>query len=198
MKRFLSSLTAFVLTLLPIELLAAIPSGFTVYCGGLPGCQGGGPIEYASSVVGILITELPRYAQGLAVFMVALGGMMMIVGVWKEDLISKGKDTITWAVIGVALSTFARDLVWYVNLEASNRAVDTDFVYSVSSTLVNTLFDLLNVTLFAVCLYCGALMVVSLGKEDQFTKGKEGLFYAALGAIVINLAKTIVSAFSTL
>ncbi len=198
MSRFTLVLLAALSLLLPEVILAAMPSGFTVYCGGLPGCQSGVHEYLTNLVIGRFLVDFPGYARGLAGLMVAIGGAMMILGIWKEDLISKGKETITWAIVGVALSTFAEQAITFVAREAVYRADGVDFVYSVRNTVVATIFDLLYITLFAVCLYSGALMVMSLGKDDQFTKGKDGLFYAALGAVIINLAEVIITAFATL
>jgi hypothetical protein len=198
MFRFSLFLLAVLIVFLPDAVLAAMPQGFKVYCGSLPGCQEGVNQYLTNLVINRFLIDFPGYARGLAGLMVAIGGAMMILGVWKEDLISKGKETITWAIIGVAFTAFAEQLITFVKREVETRAPGVDFVYSVRNTVVSTLFDLLYITLFAVCLYSGALMVMSLGKDDQFNKGKDGLFYAALGAVIINLAEVIVSAFATL
>jgi hypothetical protein len=60
------------------------------------------------------------------------------------------------------------------------------------------IFDLMYIAILGIALFCGMRMVVSFGKEEEFSKARQGLFYAALGAIIINLAQQLVNAFSTL
>jgi hypothetical protein len=129
----------------------------------------------------------------------------MLLSAGREDWVTKGKTTITWAVIGIATANFVTlgvgsgsSLLDFIGLEVQNRVPNPDLVLSANSTLISTIFDLLFVAILGVALYCGMWMVVSLGKQEQFDKAKEGLFWAAIGAIAINLAQVIANAFATL
>jgi hypothetical protein len=185
------------LLLLPEATFAQAPAEIWVHCGNLPGC-GPGFREYASSVLQLLGTNLPAYAYAIGVLFIMIGGAYMVLSAGREDWVTKGKNTIMWAVIGIAATSFSESAVTFLRLEVSSRVPDADFVLSVNSTLISTIFDLLSVSIFGVAVYCGMLMVLAGGKEDQFSKGRQGLFWCAVGAIAINLARAIATAFSTL
>lgn len=194
----LRSLAFASLLLIPATLFAANP--LYIYCGGLPGCTSGfTPFqEYFSDVLRILLLNLPGYAYALGGLFIMIGGARILLSAGESEGITKGKNTIIWSIIGIFVTTFATHLVSFVALEVSTRVTAADLLYSVIATLTGSIFTLLFVALVGVALFSGMRMVLSFGKEDQFKKGQDGLFYAALGAIIIDLAQIIVTAFSTL
>lgn len=192
--------------LLPLLAYAAIPSEVWVNCGDptsldknkyLPGC-GPGFIERLSGVLTILLVRLPVYVYILAVLFIMIGGMYILLSAGDTEKITKGKNAITWAVIGVFVMQFAEDLVGYVILEVTTRDAAPDLVESVVYTLIGSILNILYVALLGVAIYCGMRMVASFGKEDEFKKAREGLFWCAVGAILINLADAIANAVQTL
>lgn len=193
--RLLRSLAFTSLLLAPARVFA----GLYIYCGGLPGCTRRTPFqEYFSDVLRILLLSLPGYAYALGGLFIMIGGARILLSGGESEGITKGKNTIIWSIVGIFVTTFAANLVGFVALEVSTRVAAPDLVYSVIYTLAGSIFTLLYVALVGVALFCGMRMVLSFGKEDQFKKAQDGLFYAALGAIIIDLAQTIVLAFSTL
>lgn len=175
---------------------AAGPS-IWVYCGNLPGCTSGTP-EFLSSVFALLIAALPMYVYIAATIFVMVGGARMVLSAGRDDWVTKGKSTITWAIGAVAVTVFSVQIVSMVQSVAINRVTGGDFILSVANTTASLIFDLLYITLLCISLFCGMWMVLSLGKEENFNRAKQGLIWAAVGAIVINLAEAIVNAFATL
>ena len=169
-----------------------------VYCGNLPGCGAGTASEFASSVFQLLINALPQYIYVVATLFVMIGGARMVLSAGREDWVTKGKDTITWALVAVAVTIFSVQIVSMVESVALNRVPGGDFALSAANTVASLIFDLLYLALLCVAIYSGMLMVLSAGQDDSFSKGKNGLLWAAIGAIVINLAQVIVNAFETL
>ncbi len=196
--RLLRPLAFASLFLVPAAAIAAQP--LYIYCGGLPGCTSGfTPFqEYFTDVLRILLRDLPGYAYALGSLFIMIGGARILMSGGESEGITKGKNTIIWAIVGIFVTTFAFNLVTLVALEVSTRVTATDLVYSVIATLTGSIFTLLYIALVGVALFSGMRMVLSFGKEDQFKKGQDGLFYAALGAIIIDLAQIIMRAFSTL
>ena len=195
MKRALAVLGGIVAGLLPAIAHAAMPSGVTIYCGNLPGCPGSFR-EYATAALIIVANTLPVYVYAFGILMIMVGGGYMVLAAGREDWVTKGKNAITWSIIGIAFTKVAADLVSYIVLEVNTRNSGSDLVTSVAATLIGSIFNLLQVAVLGVAVYCGMVMVVSLGKEDRFTKAKEGLFWCAVGAIVIGLAERIANAFT--
>ncbi len=182
------------LLLLPERMIA---QELYIYCGNLPGC-GSGFIERFSSILILLLTRLPVYVYVLGVLFVMIGGAYILLSAGSDERVTKGKNTIIWAVIGIFLAEFAQTLVSFIVLETNTRLSGSDLIVSVANTLISSIFNLLYVALIGVAIFSGMRMVLSFGKEEEFKKGHTGLFYAALGAIIINLAQQIVNAFATL
>lgn len=186
------------LALAPLVFLPNVAhAALFIYCGGLPGCPSGFT-ERFSNVLNLLLLRLPAYVQVLGILFIMIGGAYILLSGGNDEYVTKGKNTIIWAVIAIFVTDFASTLLNFVVLEVNTRASGSDLVVSIASTLAGSILNLFYIALVAVAVYCGMRMVLSFGKEDQFNKAKDGLFYAALGGIVINLAVAIFNAFSTL
>lgn len=171
-----------------------------IYCGNLPGCTSGfTPFkQYFGNVLWVLGVRLDSYVYVLGALFIMIGGARILLSGGESEGITKGKNTIIWSIVGIFVATFTFDLLGFIKMEVSTRVSGLDLVFSVINTLTGSIFTLLYIALVGVALFSGMRMVLSFGKEDQFKKGQDGLFYAALGAIIIDLAQTIVAAFSTL
>lgn len=165
-----------------------------IYCGNLPGC-GPGWQEYFSGALYILIERLPIYVSALGVLFIMVGGAYMILSAGNSERAEKGKKAIMWSVIGLFIMSFSVELVGFVVLETTSRISAPDLVESAVYTLQSSVFSLLYVALLGVAIFCGMWMVVARGKEEDFAKAHTGLFWAAIGAIIVNLADALARAF---
>lgn len=197
MSRSLLRIAALSLLLVPAAALAAAPAELWINCNGLAGCPSGWE-EHFSSVLALLLARMPVYVYGFGVLFIMIGGAYMILSAGDAEKVTRGKNTITWAVIGIFVMQASQSLVNFVTLEATTMIPGSDLVTSATNTLIGSIFDLLYVAILGVAIFSGMRMVVAFGKEEQFNKGKEGLLWAAVGAIVINLADAIATAFNTL
>lgn len=194
MRRLLLSITAAcTFLLLPAAAHANLP---WVYCGNLPGCTPGFT-EHVTGVMTQLLIRFDVYAYILGALFVIIGGAMMMLSGFQEDWVSKGKQTITWALVGVFIGKFASVLVGFVTQEA-NSVGGGELVVAVVNTAIGSIFDLFRVGLIAVTIFCGMRMVVARGKSDEMEKGRNGLIWAAIGAIIINVAQVLTNAIATL
>jgi hypothetical protein len=168
-----------------------------VYCSNLPGC-GGGWGEYITGALVVLLIKLPVYTAIFGVLFLMIGGAYMVLSAGNSERVEKGKKTITWAIIGIFVMNFSVHLVGFVFQETISRYSGGDLIESVGYTLQSSIFDLLYIALLGVAIFSGMWMVIARGKEDEFQKAYTGLFWAAVGAIIINLADAISSAVLTL
>ncbi len=200
MKRALLLVSALIVTLLPGHVSAV--EGIWVFCGGLPGCSAEFG-EYLSSALSLLAARLPYYVYYIGIFFIMVGGAYMLLSAGNSERVEKGKKTIMWAVIGIFLASSTLDLVQFVLWEFGSDALvptlqtwDTDdVVMSTVDILASSIFDLLNIALLGVAIYCGMWMVLAQGKQESFQKAYTGLFWAAVGAIIINVSARIGCAF---
>lgn len=202
-KIFLRTSAALAGLLIPGVALA-IPPNIWVFCGdlralggeSLPGCSSGWG-EYISGAINILLIRLPLYIYILGVLFIMIGGAYILLSAGDQEKVTKGKNAITWAVIGIFVMNFAVTLISYIVAEVSTRDSASDLVESVIYTLIGSIFDLLYIAILGVALFSGMRMVLAFGKEDEFKKARDGLFWCAVGAIIINLADAIATAIFT-
>lgn len=170
-----------------------------VYCGNLPGCSPGFS-EYFSGALALLYTALHVYAYPLAVLFILIGGAYMLLSSGNAELVTKGRNTIIWALVGLFIAQNADVIVLtMIKPEAQDAAAaGSDVIQGTLLTAVTTVMDLFYIALVGVAVYCGMRMVLSMGKEEEFNKFRDGLFWAVGGAVVINLAFDIASAIVTL
>lgn len=181
-------------------LLACVPHAaqaaeLFIYCGDLPGCPSGFT-ERFSNVIRLLLTRLPNYVYILGVLFIMIGGVYMAISAGDTEKVTKGKNTITWAIIGIFVMQFAETVVYDIIIpEVNTRNPGADLVTSLTVTIINDILILIYIVLLIVAVISGMRMVLAFGKDEEFNKGKDGLFWAAVGAIVINLAQAIANAF---
>lgn len=193
MRKFFPASAGLLLLLLPTVAQAQLP---WIYCGNLPGCTPGFS-EHITGAMTQLIIRFDVYAYILGALFVMIGGGMIVLSGFSEEMVNKGKQTITWALIGVFVGKFASVLVSFVTMEA-NSVGSGELVVAVINTAIGSVLDLFRVALFGVVIYCGMRMVVARGKSDELEKARSGLIWAAIGAIIINLAQVITNAIATL
>lgn len=205
MTKRIVQLLALLFGFLPVAAFAAIPSDVWVYCGNLPGC-GRGFSEFFSSALLLLLVRLPDYVYWLAVLFIMIGGAYILLSIGNSERVTKGKNTIIWAVVGLFVANFSEVVIQSVIIpEVETRPLPpgTDLVTSIIMAFtggkgaVGSIFQLMYIAILGVAVGCGMWMVLSSGKEEQFTKARDGLFFAAVGAVIINLAEVLVSAFIT-
>jgi hypothetical protein len=194
------------LTLSIAAVLALLSSGVAhaqlwIYCGNLPGCPSGFQ-ESLTGVVFLLLSHFYVYAYALAILFVIIGGMYILFSAGDTERMTKGKNTIIWALVGVFLAQNAEIIVkQFIAPEASDAVINSagsDIIQGSILTAIGTLTDLFYIGLVGVAIYCGMRMVTSMGKQEEFNKFRDGLFWAMVGAIIVNLAAQIVPAFVTL
>jgi hypothetical protein len=197
--RLLTSAIAMLTALLPQSVMGAV----VIYCGNLPGCVNASVQSYIGRVLAVLIAELPIFIYILGGLFIVIGGMYIVLSAGNSERVTKGKNTIIWAAIGIA----AMEVIIQFNpltnfLEPEILPLTTvtgpTLIPSAINVAIDAIKDLLNVALLGVAIFSGARMVLSGGKEDQYNKGREGLFWAAVGAIIINIAGALVTAFSNI
>lgn len=189
--RFALFLAAFVLALFPHVASAQL----WIYCGNLPSC-GPGFTEHFTAALNVLLLRLPRYIYMLGVLFIMIGGVYMAISAGDTEKVTKGKNTIIWSVIGIFVMQFAQTAVRLVIIPEVNTITPaSDLVASLTVTIIQDILILIYTVLLVVAVISGMRMVLAFGKDEEFTKGKEGLFWAAVGAIIINLAQAIADAF---
>jgi hypothetical protein len=197
MKKLTLLFSALAGIVLATSAYAAAPGELWIYCGGLPGCPSGFQERFTGVLV-LLLTILPDYVDALGVLFIMIGGAYILLSTGNSERVTKGKNAVIWAVVGIFIAHSAETLVGFVTSEVNSRVAATDLFISIILTAISSITDLFYIALLGVAIYSGMRMVLSLGKEEEFSKARDGLFWAAVGAIIINLSERIADAFKTL
>ncbi|HVW66842.1 MAG TPA: hypothetical protein VHA78_03875 [Candidatus Peribacteraceae bacterium] len=189
---------------LAIGLLAALVAAMPAYaallpsvngtCIGLIGCNAGSaniPATFALKVVAMLL----QIAAGLAVLFIVFAGFQMVSNLGDEGKISQFKHGVANAMIGLCVAIFSEAFVSIVG--NPNIAVAGVLPIALIGAAVSVLKLVLNSVFVIIVIIAGLRMVYAQGKSDEYNKGKTMLFWAAIGAVVVNLAAALASAVTT-
>lgn len=192
-QRFLRPIVLSLALLVPATAAAQLP---WVYCSNLPGCSAGGLgvyKEHFTQVLSQLLTRFDTYAYVLGALFIMIGATRILTSGFSEEGVSKGKTTITWAIVGIFIGRFAQEMNAMILAEA-NSVIGGELITAVIITLTGTILDLLEILLLSVVVFCGMRMVIHRGKEEEFNKAKEGLFWAAVGAVILHFTQLLIDA----
>lgn len=174
-------------------LLHAAPSSLVIYCGNLPGC-GTSTMGIFGRILTVLLARINIYGYIFGGLMIAVGGYMVLTSIGNDERMNKGKSTIIWALVGVFLTNTAQLIVQAVFLETQSIGGSSDIFISIAQTIMGSIFQLLYISLFGIALFSGMQMVLSRGKDEEMTKARNALAYAAVGALIVNLASYLINA----
>lgn len=89
-------------------------------------------------------------------------------------------------------NTFAQGNALFEKGVAPNAVSQQDLATSIT-TIINYFLGLLGLVAVAFLIYAGVLMVTAGGNDEQVTKARKIITYAAVGIVIILLSYTIVS-----
>jgi len=218
-KESIFVLTLMVLALSMGSLPAAAQSLFplpdaSVY-GNVPAPAAGGTAEqqFAQLVWGTVLNV--RYIIGaVAVAMIVYSGFRMVTGWGKEDVYSQQRNSILYAVIGLAIVAMASEFanVFQVDcpqtlpgqtaipcteggfLANSNALIRTALLFDQRTQIVITFVKyIVGAIAVLVIIRSGFRMITMTGAEDKIALDKKNLAYGAFGLFLIIIADTVIS-----
>jgi len=89
------------LTFVPALVSAWAPGQAIVPCGGDVACKACHIFPLANNVIGFILFGL---AMPFAVIMILWGGILMVTGAGNPGQLEKGRNYLTWAVIGLVVA----------------------------------------------------------------------------------------------
>ncbi len=109
---------------------------------------------------------------------------LLTPGVCAADLSDWGQDnpgvSQMWQIIDSSLYT---------------SVAGGDVVAALTYSAVNFIFPLISASGVILIMYAGIRMIASQGKEDDFSQGKNIIFYASVGIILSLIARTAIQFF---
>lgn len=156
----------------------------------LPGCGGPAPIHVL--FFGSLAIFLLRVATGLSLICIIVAGLQMMTSLGDDSNISKQKWAIFYALAGLGVAILSQSIVSAVT--TYNYIIGTPDVIAgaIFKLVIDMLLTLTNIVLVTTIILNGYKMLLAQGKSDEFNKARQGVLWAIIGAVVINLSYSVV------
>ena len=178
--------------LLPVS--AAALGGIDLICLGVEGgCVNAGT-ELVDLAEGLGIYFLDA-AAAVAMFFIVWGGLSMVVSAGDESKATTGRNSVVYAMIGLAVALSAQMILSVVvDLGESLPGTPQQRFEEVAKRVILIPISYLNLIFSVVIVITAFRLLLARGKSDETTTSYRMLFYAVVGAIVVNLAKAIFTA----
>lgn len=148
---------------------------------------------------------LSNFLLLIAVFLIIWGGMRMVISGGSEDGFAKGKKSVKWGVLFVALPAFPKLIVDLGNKVGSTLGVFKDGNFSVQKPLESeidieqiilglssVILEIIGAVAIIVIVIGASFWVFSAGNEKAIEQGKRAVEYSVIGLVVILFSYSIV------
>lgn len=153
--------------------------------------EGCGEVNMFPEMLAITANVIAMTVAALCVLMTVWGGVQMGISNGDESKITKGRDSIVYGMIGLAISLLAQSIVNYVVVAATGirDAGAENVVLAAIDWGITTLVYFFNVAIFFVIFWGGLQFVLSRGNSDKTTSARRMILWAVIGGLFINLAR---------
>lgn len=163
-----------------------------IHCTGLVGC-GAGPSNTLVNGIPHVAVIILQVAAGGCVLAIVWAGFQMVISLGDGGKIGQAKNAILYAMLGLGITVLSQFLISSVISEYVPTDDPTVIHLTILKGIIRYLRNVLNAAL-AVVIVIGAIrMVMAQGKQDEFTKGRQAILWAVIGALVVNFAVAIAS-----
>jgi len=174
-------------------------SDFSNLCQGIAGA-GAGISNACDPQNAVTETILPQTAKlllnivaGLSVLFIVWGGILMLISMGDDSKTAQAKWAIVYALVGLFGAILSQAFVGTVaQPEALLGAGATEA--TVIRQAVKFLVNAVNVIFISVIIFAGIRMLVGHGQPEEFTRAKKVIAWAIMGAVTVNVARTLVRA----
>lgn len=168
-----------------------------IHCTGLVGC-GQGPANTLTNGIPHVAILILQVAAGGCVLAIVWAGFQMVLSLGDSGKIGQAKNAILYAMLGLGISVLSQFLISSVISEYVPTNDPTVVHLTIIKGIIIYLRNVLNAALAVVIVIGAVRMVLAQGKQDEFTKGRQAIMWAVIGAIIVNFAVAIASVASGL
>ena len=144
-----------------------------------------------------------------AIVMIVFSGFVMITANGNEEKITKGKDSLKWSVLGLALALLSYAIIAAImnftgatipqgagttpSAQPINPFGDKNF-YGLLLDMITGFLNVAGIIAVLMIIIGGFKYITAAGNDEQATQAKTTLQWAVIGVIVIILAYVITKA----
>lgn len=160
-------------------------------CQGLMNCNPENAVAFALPGIAKLLLEV---AAGLSVLFMVWSGILMLISMGDDSKAAQAKWAIIYALVGLLGALLSQAFVGTVAETPLLNAIVNDAhpIASIILRLVQFLVNAVNVLFFVAIIFAGIRMLVSHGQPEEFNRAKKVIEWAVIGAIIVNVARTLV------
>ncbi|MBU0767014.1 hypothetical protein KKF55_04520 [Patescibacteria group bacterium] len=186
----------FAVSLVPSIAFAAGPTDVALACRYVGiGCTNTNALAMAVPLIG---NTLVAVAAGLSVLFVVVGGALMLISAGDEGQVQKGKMSIVYALVGLGIALVSQSFTKFIAMQFGGLMGTSDPVFVFMGLAVGAMVTIFNAVFVLMMVGAGFRMAFARGSSDEFTKARGMLIWAVAGAIVVNVAYSLVSAVMSL
>jgi len=126
-------------------------------------------------------------------FGIIFGGWMYIMSAGDQAKADRGKRSLTYSVIGMAIAIGATAII-NVSKSIVTKFKDATSITSGFETATNFIAVISGILAFIYLIYSGILFLTAAGNPDNAKKGLQGVINAAIGIVIIVGAWAIIRA----
>lgn len=137
---------------------------------------------------------LLEIAAGLSVLFMVWGGILMLISMGDESSTTRAKWAIIYALIGLTGALLSQAFIGSVATIPLPPAGAVPTAADILGHAVQFLVNVVNILFFSVIIFSGIRMLVGHGQPEEFSRAKRVIEWAIIGAVIVNVARTLVRA----
>lgn len=131
----------------------------------------------------------------LAIIMIIVSGIRTVLSYGDSDGVSHIRKTIISVLIGIFLIVTKEAFKSSIADKSSSDFGSPDAIITKIIEIFNIILGFVTIVAVAVIIFAGFLMIVNIGKDEQYSKAKGIIIRVAIGLIVILTAAAIANVF---
>lgn len=153
-------------------------------------------VQANSTTLDMILNVVYMVAGALAVIFIIIGGIHYITSAGEPGKITKAKNTIIYAIIGLIIVILAFAITNYVigtlgKIDVNNKSQSAWMV--VRDLVINVLLYFGGLVAVFMIMFGGFRYITAGGNAAAITKAKDTILYAVIGLVVAILAYAIVN-----
>lgn len=141
---------------------------------------------------------LLRIVSGLSVLLIVWGGILMLISMGDDAKTAQAKWAIIYSLVGLFGAILSQAFVGTVAQTPLDPGATGATEATVIQQAVKFLVNAVNVIFLSVIIFGGIRMLMGQGQPEEFNRAKKVIAWAIIGAVIVNVARTLVRAVLTL
>jgi glucose uptake protein GlcU len=150
-----------------------------------------GSVTSISDLLQKILNNLREIVGVLAIIFIIIGGVMYMMSAGNENMMKKGKNTVTAAIIGLAIAVAAPAFLNQI-YEITGKSGSGITLKTIAENFLTFLLSIVGIIAIISLIIGGMMYMTAAGSEKQIDSAKKLLWASIIGIIVCFGALVIV------